>query len=336
MPTTADGTAIPAGPVGGLISAVYAAQYLPDLGDDQVLALPSVILAASRMIRLHCNRYLSRRPSADGTLGPIDQVYTRANRGPILLREYPVNDVFRVSTSPTVILSVANADAATNQIARARLIRAGDAIGGYTTTGLYLERFASGVQIPTTILFSSLATPTVGALAQAVNATGGGWQASAGANGSGSDYAAWPAAELRSGQGAKGALQGPAEFLAYVEDSPFSRDNEAGVISVDGGGRNPYTSLRFGPTAGLDFGDEDIRGEYQGVRVVYDAGFEPIPDDLQQATVEAVKAMFERKELSTAKLSERTDTYAWTAREFIHALPGPVVEVLAYYRDHTG
>jgi hypothetical protein len=321
-----------------LILSAYAEQFL-NLSATDLTRLPGAITSASFLVRNHCGRYFSRRPSADTTLGPIDELITPELRGPILLQEYPINDVFRVSSCKTVVLSVVNTNTTANQRALTKLTRTGDAITGFTTTGLYLEWWTSGVQNTQTILFSALSAPTIAALALAVTSVGYGWQAwpSAGGSGAGGsdDYSLWPVSELRSGQGAQGALQEAAEFEAWVDDLQIERDDDNGILYLTNTQNNPFTSLRFGPTAGLEYGDEDIRGGLMGIRVVYDGGYTAIPDDLMQAVVEIAKATLERKNLSSTVAQERTDTWNVVNRDLIRAIPKWASDTLAYYRSHA-
>lgn len=298
--------------------------------------VPGQVIAASRYVRGFCGRFFTRRPDDAATMLPLDIVITPPLRGDILVPEYPINDVLRCSSSKTTVFSVSNTDPTTNQRAICKLTRAGGEIQGWTTTGLYLERWAAGVNLNTTILFSSLGTPTIGALVEAVNGEGGGWTASAaGSDTGGDDYSLWPVSELRYGQGSLGALQDDAEFQAWVEDVEIERDDEAGIIRLVRGDDNPFTSLRWGPTAGLEFGDEQIRGSQHGIRLVLDAGYETIPEDLADAVVEVTKAMLERKATSTTVQSERTDTWTIVNREMIHALPTSARDTLARYRSHA-
>jgi hypothetical protein len=307
-----------------------------DLSVADQARVPTAISSASRMVRNYCGRYFSRRPSADGTLAAIDELITSPLSGRMLLQEYPINDVLRVSSSKTTIFSTSNLDQVTNQRATAKLLKSGDEIAGFVTAGLYLERWASGVKIPATILFSSLANPTIGALAGAVNALGGGWTASAAQrDGSGTDYSLWAVGELRAGQGTLGALGGGAEFQAWTDDLGCEWEAATGILTISEEDRNAFTSTRWGPNQGLTFGDDTIRGERNGVRVVYDAGYDVTPEDLADATVEVVKLSLERKAISGVVQAERTDTWAITTREVLHALSPANREVLSLYRSHS-
>jgi hypothetical protein len=324
-----------------LITSDYATTYLR-LSTAELAMLPQAITDASALVRSYCQRIFSRRPSADSTLGPIDELITAPHNGQILLSEYPVNDVYRVSTSKTSLISIGNNDPITNQRAVAKMVATGDPIVGLTTTSLYLERWASGVKIPVTILFSSLATPTITDLASAVNETGGGWNALPGGLGGsdGTDYSLWPVSELVAG-GAQGALQDDAEFAGWVDDAEFAIDKAAGILTLTNLDENPFTSIKWGPSSGLTYGDDEIKGEYQGVRVVYDAGYDPIggtlpiPADLCGAVVDVIKTILAHKTASPTIVRERTVTWEIQYREIFHALPQQARETLSFYRSRT-
>ena len=315
-----------------LTTAAYVQSYLPDLSAAELLALPATITGVSRLIQNFTGRQLAARPTSDGTVGPYEEIITPNQRGPVLLREYPVTDICRVSVNPVVALTVQNTDDATNQQARAKITLSAQAVidGSVVGGGITLQRYASGTLIPNVISFSAITPPTIQALANAVNAVGGGWSAEVT-----DGFGLWGVSELVAGDGAQGAMGVDAEFLVYSEDADYECDQLAGTITVESGQDDPFTSLRWGPTAGLEFGETSIQGRDRGFRVAYAAGYDPIPDDLQQAVVEAVKAAFERKATSSTLLMEKTDTWSWTVRDMVKALPDSVVQVLAYYRDHA-
>ncbi|WP_435005164.1 hypothetical protein P12x_003058 [Tundrisphaera lichenicola] len=311
-----------------LITSEYAQGYLA-LSTAQLAALPGAIAAASRQVRNYCGRYLSRRPSADSALGPIDEVIAPENRGPILLREYPINEILRVSGSPTVALSIRN-DGPAVQRAGAMLVRSGSEEAGFATTGLRLDRVASGVKVTDLITFADLAGPTLAALAQAVNALGNGWSATVE-----DDFGLWGVDELGGGQGMLPARATDARFEVWAEDLGFRRiDDRAGILAVEPSDQaDPFNSQRWGSMASLEQGDDQIRRS--PIRVVYDAGYEPIPDDLRQAVAEVAKAILERFGSSSTVLMERIDTWAITYRDAFDGLPRSARETLAFYRDHA-
>lgn len=306
-----------------LISQAYLTGCLADYGltAAQTAMLPQLTAAASRAIRRYCDRHFSRRTA-------IDELYTLGRGGQTLLKEYPVNGVARVAGSPTTVLSVRNSDGTTNQRATATLATTGSLDAGLVVTGLTLWRIASGVPSVDTLAFAAYAT--VQALAAAIAAVGGGWTAAVA-----SGYGPWPTADLRAVQGALPALGRAAELTIHAEDLPFDLEPETGTLWVDlpleGG--DPSSSPRWG-----DLGEPDglaLEARPMGLRVVYDAGWDTVPEDVQQACVEAVKAQLDRLGADTVLKSESGGEYSYTLRdaEEVAALPLAVRSALAPYRS---
>ena len=122
--------------------------------------------------------------------------------------------------------------------------------------------------------------------------------------------------------------------MAWVDDIEVERDDAAGILRLVEPD-DVFRSARWGPGGPSDWEDDVIKGQADGVRVVYDAGFDVIPADLQDAAIEGVKASLERKSTSGVIQTERTDTWTITQREFINSMPDSVVQVLALYRSHA-
>lgn len=306
-----------------LISQGYLTGCLADYGVSAAMQAlyPQLATAASRAIRKFCNRYFNRRAA-------IDELYAFDRGRPILLREHPVNAVTRVSGSPTTALSVRNTATTTNQRATVALATTGSADAGLVVTGLTLWRIASGVPATSTLAFADYVT--IDALAAAIDALGGGWSATVA-----DDFGLWPTADLRAVQGALPALGRAAELTIHAEDLPFDLEPETGTLWVDlpleGG--DPSSSPRWG-----DLGEPDglaLEARPMGLRVVYDAGWDTVPEDVQQACVEAVKAQLDRLGADTVLKSESGGEYSYTLRdaEEVAALPLAVRSALAPYRS---
>jgi hypothetical protein len=118
-----------------------------------------------------------------------------------------------------------------------------------TPTGLTL--LIRGVAAGT---FTWLACPTVAALADAVAAHGGGWSAAALL-----PFAQWPSADLQPLRVPRPAAGAGAEFRVYDQTLDVELDADAGVLRG-----------RFPPGA-------------DNIRIEYTAGFDPLPEALQQA-----------------------------------------------------
>jgi hypothetical protein len=288
-----------------------------------LVVLPQVISAASRAVRKFCNRTFSR------TI--FDELYTQTAPGnPILLKQYPVNAVLRVATGPRPVLSISNSDTATNQRATVSLATTGSTDVGLVVTGLALTRVASGVAIAPSFAFTTY--PTVQALADAINAAGGGWVATPA-----SGYELWATADFKPSTSALPALGTvSADLIAWTEDVPAEIDLDAGIVRMQAQDDDPFTSYKFGPYLATDFGDTRITGALDGVRIISDAGFDTVPEDVQQATVLTVKAMLDKPRLDFARAAEKWDGYGYSRADgpLVAMIPPEAKDVLGMYRNH--
>lgn len=303
-----------------LITQQYLAAALADLGlsTNALANLPAVAAAASRLVRDWCNRQFTRATR--------DELLTIDPRRPIYLREFPVNAITRVSINPTAVLTVTNTATSTNQRAMAQLATSGSADAGLAVSGLTLTRIASGVAAGASLPFST--SVTVQALAAAIAALGGGWAATVA-----SGYGAWPTADLRAVQGATPALApGAADLRIHVEDVAFTLDERDWSLTLGDYDGDAFASPRWGPTFSADDGDQRIRPGPNNLRVVYDAGFDAIPESIQDATVEVAKVMLARWSTDGVLSGESDGTYRWQAREVIGSIPDSARQSLALYR----
>lgn len=281
-----------------------------DLNDAKIIILPRLTRAASRLIRKHCNRWFTRRPSSDGTLTAYDGLYTLDwPSQTLVLRQFPVNGVLRARTSPTQVFNVTNISSA-NQQATATLTWTGvQDISDIApvTTGIRLWSLASGVPTTVNLLFSTYLT--LQSLATAINAVGNGWLASI----ADPKYSLWPTADMRQGVGPSCAIGTFAQqgFWVHTDDVPIQIDQEAGILLLDAGSNDPWTSPRFGTYLDTGLGDLDIGGGLNGVRVMYDAGWDTIPEDVQQACVETVQDMLNLLNIDQRLQSETDGSYEY-------------------------
>lgn len=283
---------------------------------------PQLTAAASRAIRRYCNRAFNRQV--------YDELYTLDPGNVLLLKQVPVNAVERLCTNPTTVLAITNTNASLNQRATAALLTTGNVDIGLTVTGVTLTRYASGAKQVDSVAFT--ANMTISALATAIAAVGGGWSATPI-----SGYELWPAADLRQVQGALPALSpSSAELQIHVDDVAFNLDELTGEIFLDQTAADPFSSIRFGPYLGTDFGDLDLYGGPLGIRCVYDAGYDTVPEEVQQATVEVVKAMIERLTTDTTLVSESIGVRNVTAlaTSAMEEIPTPARAALSRYKLH--
>ena len=224
-----------------------------------------------------------------------DELYPGSDRRELVLRNYPSISIERVAFGPTPVLRVANTSAS-NQRATVKV----------TATGLELIRVASGVSATSTILFADQVTLT--ALAAAVTALGNGWSASVG---SAADNLR-ASADLRALQGAFNAKDQEAELKLHTgELSSFLVDAERGCLTrADGACWN---------------------GGVHYWRVLYRAGYNAVPDDVQEACAQWVAQLFWQTKRDLGMSSESIP--GTVSRVALRDMPASVQLLLAPYRN---
>lgn len=184
-----------------------------------------------------------------------DELYDGSEDHNLMLRNFPVLSVERVAALPVSVLEVKNTDTSTNQQARVKV----------QSDKLTLTRVASGVTTVNVLSFSSYAT--VSDLATAINAlSAGGWSAEAA-----SGYPNWPSVDLRPIQGNYNAAGKWVDLKIHVvELSDYEVDQARGILY-----RNCGWAL--------------VKNFY---RVIYTAGFEEVPEAIQEACAQWVAILF--------------------------------------------
>lgn len=189
-------------------------------------------------------------------LAARDETYDGSASPALFLREYPVLSVERVAHGLTPVLRIRN-DSGAVQRASVKV----------TDDDLTLTRVESSVTTVSNLAFAD--NPTLSALAIAVTAIGSGWSGVV----TEATYAAWASADLRALQGAFACRTAPAELSVHVDElAGFDIVAAQGILlREDGfawrGGRNAW-------------------------RVVYTAGFDAVPDDVQEACAQWTAALF--------------------------------------------
>lgn len=223
-----------------------------------------------------------------------DELYTGTDRVELLLRHYPIVSVERLAGTPVPVLRVTN-DGAASQRAAVRV----------TERGLLLQRVASAVTTTNELLFAT--SPTLTALADAVTALGNGWSAQL----VNPDDALRASADLRMIQGALSAKDRDAELLLHVDElSEYAVDAGHGCLL-----RQP-AGWCGGPGAW---------------RVIYVAGYAPVPEDVQEACAQWVAALFWQSKRDPGLASESVVGAA--ARTALQEPPGSARALLAPYRS---
>jgi hypothetical protein len=125
-------------------------------------ALPALILAASRAVQKYCTR--------DFAYWNYDETYDGNGFSQLVLRQYPINRIYRLSCNPTPAITIDNRDTSNNQIALVNLATIGDSDSGLSVVGLSLSATASGVTTSYGFFFN---TPPVFTFTVAASGTGG-------------------------------------------------------------------------------------------------------------------------------------------------------------------
>jgi hypothetical protein len=288
----------------------------PGAASTDERTIDAMIAACSDAIQKYCRR--------DFHLRSYDELYSGSGGRRLLLREYPLVSVESVRSRPVTVLKLTNADTATNQQARVSVTR----------DGLQLWRMASGVaSVDTSVTWASY--PTLSAVANAVNALGGGWSAQV--VGDGNDYGKWPSQDLfvppshGTGQASQGALTARGTFaelrLHTSELQGYQWDARGWLLRAI-----PYTD----PDLLLP---EDLVWPVgvNNFRVQYTAGYAEVPEAVQQACASWVAELWyaTQRDPSLSRLAATgAGTQAWQPPD--PANPPPrVAALLAPYRRHT-
>ncbi|MSU76617.1 MAG: hypothetical protein EXS16_00840 [Gemmataceae bacterium] len=225
----------------------------------------------------------------------LDELYPGNGRRELVLRHYPIVSVERIAGAPTAVLRVTNASASVQR-----------ATVKVTATGLELIRVASGVSTTNTINFADQVT--LSALVSAITALGNGWSGAV----ADASFNSRASADLRALQGAFHAKDFTPELKVHTEElSSFTVDTEHGTIVRDAG------AVWHG---GLHYW-----------RVIYRAGYDPIPDDVQEACAQGVAQLFWQTKRDPGLVSEAIP--ATISRTVIRDMPPTVKLLLATYRN---
>jgi hypothetical protein len=243
-----------------------------------------------------CSRAVQKYCRRDFALANYDELYSGSRDRNLLLRQYPVVAVDRVATCPTGVLRITNTSSV-NQRAAVQV----------TSLGLTLVRVASGATT-TDASITWASSATLSAVASAVTALGNGWSASV----VNSTYSSWPSADLRPIQGALNVKDIQAELLLHVEElSDYGVDAERGILlhpSEWGAGVENY-------------------------RVLYTAGYETVPEDVQEACAEWVAALFWQARRDPGVSQESVPGVVFRSVSLsVHGMPPQVKMLLAPYR----
>jgi hypothetical protein len=291
---------------GDLITNSRARVALPSAGgagtsDDT--AINTLITACSRAVERYCKRRF--------TANDYDELYSgRAERN-LYLRNYPLRSVKSVRYRPVTALKI-TCLASQNTTPQARV--------EVLSTGLRLTRVTNGVTTTTTTGLTFAGNVTVTALATAVNAAdGGNWSAQ------GQGYDNWPSADFfcpngmatdydytPAGQGALQCVGGSfAELKMHTyELSGYQINTRQGALLR----AIPYTDPEL-------LHPEDLIWPVgiNNFRIQYNAGYDTVPEDVQEAAALLVSHHF--------KLGPRETSDV--------IIPATISQYLAPYRAHS-
>jgi len=312
----------------GFVATVLS-DYGDALSDAQQTAIPGLITAASYEICRMCHRWFAVN-TYDDVKAPNRGQPDKGEPDWIELTGFPVvvGTMTRCATGRTVALTVTNTDSATSR-ALVEFTATGDPDVCLTRTGLTLTRVASGVATTATLAFADY--PTVAALSAAIVALGNGWTTQIT-----DSFSTWASVDLYGPLGPMSARQTPGgcQFDVFGDDLyGYNLDLSRGSVYLPSSRslRTPAGGW-YWPTAPEDetlFGGV---GNRSAVRVTYQAGFSTIPNNLQLACAEAVKASLARLATDDALQSESAKDYSYNVRSVLPGLPQHARDAINSYR----
>jgi hypothetical protein len=224
-----------------------------------------------------------------------DELYPGTHKRELVLRNYPTIDIDRVAYCPVPVMQVTNTSTA-NQRATVKV----------TATGVELTAVASGVATVNDIAFADQVT--LSALAAAINAVSDGWAATV-LNPANNLRAS---ADLRALQGAFQSMNALANLKLHTSELiGYTVDAERGILTRDDG--------------------MIWEGGLHYWRVIYQAGYSDVPDDVQEACAEWVAQLFWQTKRDPGLASETipgTDT-----RVILQSMPTSTKLLLGPYRN---
>lgn len=278
-----------------LITRARATELIPNFPTADNSLMDDLVNAASDTVVRYCNR--------DFVQTTYDQVYDGTGARNLLLDQYPVTQILRVSMNPIQVAGIWQSDTGCS---RASWRLDGTSASPPVPNYLYLVSAKNGIETTVTIGPVTSATPTVvingGApttfaqmrtindLASAIVTYGGtyGWTAT----GLGI-YGTWPIADLRPPQGALEARWSGYAYLWLHSMNLFAFEY------------NPDVGEIVSPQ-GFDFG-------YRNFRIIYQAGYATVPYSVQQATAALAVAVYQSRGINTNLQSESLGGYSYSA-----------------------
>lgn len=223
----------------------------------QGILLDGLISAASAAIERYCRRRFNACQ--------YDELHHGSQSSALLLKNYPVLSVERVAFNPTVVLEIENTSTS-NQRAMVQV----------TADSVKLTHTASGTSTVNEFAFSTYTT--LSSLVTAIDAVGSGWDASTPI----SDFSLWPSSDLKAIQGAFNAMNAKAGLRIHTEElSEYEVDMGRGLLTRGMTGLWGLVGDQIRWEGGLNYW-----------RIIYNAGFGEVPEDVQEACAQFVSAMY--------------------------------------------
>lgn len=225
-----------------------------------------------------------------------DELYQGTNSRSLFLNNYPVTSIKSVRSGRQIAVQIQN-NTANIQAAQVQT----------TATALILKIINGGTETPVTLTYAD--HPTLGSLTTAINGIGNGWYASL--NG---QFATWASADLAAYPTTQNARQNVASLSPhYWYLSNYELNPKTGELTMPGcwcgSGLWPY-------------------------RITYEAGFDPVPEELLQATAELAASTHKAGKADPNLVSESLGGYSYTraATKSIADLSIQSQQTLRHYR----
>lgn len=287
--------------------------------------LPAVISAASNGVQLYTRRDW------------IQQNYVELRHGKgfsaITTRQYPVNKVTRLATTPQPVLTVQNVSPSAVR-ATAGLAATGDPDTGYTVQGIDLNLWSGGSLSSTTVEIT--AGQTLAQLAQAIRAIGNGWQATVAGGDASVAYGQWLATDFLPVVGDQACLfsnGGSAEFQLHVLDTMGWDVNQLT-------GEIRYRNQTFDPIFALmNLNSSPALSVFPpgwlNIRIEYNAGYATVPADIQEAVFVTIKSYLYELQTVTKFEMEQQDKFHYTLSQISErGIPDTVKQMLRMRRSY--
>lgn len=223
--------------------------------------------------------------------------------GVIVLNEYPIQYITRIMGQPQPVVKTYSEVAGFGTTVGTAAVRV-------TSTGVVYRSPTTGTYVTATYLYSanSLLLSTLKIAIESDALYSWAFEIDSG-------YEFWPSANL--------AIQGPvplgdrskkASLKLFVEDlEPADADYAAGMVFLNA---------------------PPVRN---AGRIEYRAGYDTVPEDVQEACVQLVKMMFESGQVSSIMHRERLGDYSYQLKELagsmVYSLPPSVFALLSPYRN---